>query len=42
VRVIREIVLEVEADWEQQLGAGRFAQLRDLLEILNASAARQV
>ena len=37
VRAIREIVLEVEADWERQLGARRFAQLRDLLEILNAS-----
>ena len=41
VRAIREIVLEVEADWEQQLGAERFAQLRGLLEILNASTARQ-
>ena len=42
VRAIREIVLEVEADWEQQLGTERFAQLRDLLEILNASTAQQV
>ena len=40
VRAIREIVLEVEADWEHQLGAKRFAQLRDLLEILNASTLR--
>ena len=39
VRAIREIVLEVEADWEQQLGPRRFAQLRDLLERLNASTA---
>jgi DNA-binding MarR family transcriptional regulator len=39
VRAIREIVLEVEADWEQQLGARRFAQLRNLLEQLNASRA---
>ena len=40
VRAIREIVLEVEADWEHQLGAKRFAQLRHLLEILNASTLR--
>ena len=40
VRAIREIVLEVEADWERQLGTRRFAQLRDLLEILSASTAR--
>ena len=40
VRAIREIVLEVQADWEHQLGAKRFAQLRDLLEILNASTLR--
>ena len=42
VRAIREIVLEVEADWEHQLGAKRFAQLRDVLENLNASTAQQV
>ena len=40
VTAIREIVLEVEADWERQLGARRFAHLRDLLEHLNAGAAR--
>jgi DNA-binding MarR family transcriptional regulator len=40
VRAIREIVLEVEADWERQLGPRRFAHLRDLLERLNAGAAR--
>ena len=40
VRAIREIVLEVEADWEHQLGTTGFAQLRDLLEILNASTLR--
>ena len=40
VRAIREIVLEVEADWEQQLGPRGFAQLRDLLVRLNASTAR--
>jgi DNA-binding MarR family transcriptional regulator len=39
VRAIREIVLEVEADWERQLGRDRFAQLRELLERLNAGAA---
>jgi DNA-binding MarR family transcriptional regulator len=42
VRAIREIVREVEADWERQLGHERFAQLRDLLQHLNASAAQQV
>ena len=42
VRAIREIVLEVEADWERELGARRFAQLRSLLEHLNASTAGQV
>jgi DNA-binding MarR family transcriptional regulator len=42
VSAIREIVLEVEADWEQQLGAERFAQLHDVLEILNARTAQQV
>ena len=30
-RTIREIVREVEAEWEQQLGPDRFAQLRELL-----------
>jgi DNA-binding MarR family transcriptional regulator len=38
VRAIREIVLEVEADWEQQLGPRRFAQLRDLLRQLDVRA----
>jgi DNA-binding MarR family transcriptional regulator len=42
VRAIREIVLEVEADWKRQLGARRFAQLRDLLEQLDASTAQRV
>jgi DNA-binding MarR family transcriptional regulator len=42
VRAIREIVLEVESDWERQLGAVRFVQLRDLLERLNASVATPV
>jgi DNA-binding MarR family transcriptional regulator len=40
VRAIREIVLEVEADWERQLGPRRFAQLRDLLEHLNTGAGQ--
>jgi len=31
---IREIVQEVEGEWEQQLGARNFAQLRQLLEQL--------
>jgi DNA-binding MarR family transcriptional regulator len=39
VKAIREIVREVEAEWEQQLGPRNFAQLRDLLEQLQAIAA---
>lgn len=35
-RAIREIVLEVEAEWEQQLGTREFAQLRHLLSRLSA------
>jgi DNA-binding MarR family transcriptional regulator len=38
IKAIREIVRDVEADWEQQLGAANFAQLRDLLTQLNAIA----
>jgi DNA-binding MarR family transcriptional regulator len=30
-RTIREIVRDVETDWEQQLGAKRFLQLREML-----------
>ena len=41
LRAIREIVREVEVDWERELGARRFAQLRDLLEQLNASTAHE-
>jgi len=37
---IREIVQEVEADWEQQLGHRPFGQLRELLGQLHAIAAR--
>jgi DNA-binding MarR family transcriptional regulator len=38
VEVIREAVGEVEADWEQQLGAKRFDQLRTLLLELDRPA----
>ena len=38
---MREIVLEVEADWEQRLGAAKVAKLRDLLKQLNASTVQQ-
>ena len=38
-RAIREIVLEVETDWEQQLGPQGLAQLRDLLERLDAGSS---
>ena len=31
IKAIREIVVEVETDWEHQLGAREFAQLRRLL-----------
>ena len=33
---MREIVLEIEAEWTQKLGRRRFAELRHLLEQLNA------
>ncbi len=36
---IREIVREVEAEWEQRLGVRRFAQLKALLTDLQAVAA---
>jgi DNA-binding MarR family transcriptional regulator len=36
IRSIREIVAEVEAEWETQLGTASFAQLRDLLTQLRA------
>ena len=36
VKVIRETVTELEREWEAQLGPRRFAQLRTLLEELNA------
>jgi DNA-binding MarR family transcriptional regulator len=37
-RAIREIVQDVETDWGHQLGARKFAQLRDLLTQLYAIA----
>ena len=33
---MREIVLEIEAEWAEKLGPERFAELRDLLTRLNA------
>ena len=39
IKAIREIVQEVEAEWEQQLGPRKFAQLRDLLAQLYAITA---
>jgi DNA-binding MarR family transcriptional regulator len=39
IKAIREIVLELEAEWEQQLGPRQFAQLRDLLTQLHAITA---
>jgi len=37
VRSIRRTVRRIEAEWEQELGAARFAQLRRLLLELNAT-----
>jgi len=34
---MREIVLEIEAEWKQKLGPRRFAELRDLLAELNGT-----
>jgi DNA-binding MarR family transcriptional regulator len=39
ITAIREIVGEVEAEWEQQLGPRKFAQLRELLTQLHGLAA---
>jgi DNA-binding MarR family transcriptional regulator len=36
IKAIREIVLEVEAEWEEQLGSREFTQLRELLVQLQA------
>jgi DNA-binding MarR family transcriptional regulator len=38
IKAIRQVVQEVEDDWEQQLGAREFAQLRALLTQLYAIA----
>ncbi len=38
-RAIREIVGEVEAEWQHQLGPRNFAQLRNLLTQLHATTA---
>jgi DNA-binding MarR family transcriptional regulator len=38
IKAIREIVQDVEAEWEQQLGPRKFAQLRGLLTQLYAIA----
>jgi DNA-binding MarR family transcriptional regulator len=35
IRVIRDAVSEIETTWTQQLGAGHFAQLKELLLKLN-------
>jgi len=39
IKAIREIVGEVETEWEQELGPRKFAQLRDLLAQLHAITA---
>jgi DNA-binding MarR family transcriptional regulator len=38
IKAIREIVQDLESQWEQQLGSRKFAQLRDLLTQLYAIA----
>jgi DNA-binding MarR family transcriptional regulator len=38
-RAMRDVVQEVETEWQQQLGAERFAQLRALLTDLNNHVA---
>jgi DNA-binding MarR family transcriptional regulator len=39
VKAIREIVMDVEAEWERELGAGQFSDLRELLTRLNTTVA---
>jgi DNA-binding MarR family transcriptional regulator len=39
IRAIREIILEVEAEWEAEVGPKRFSQLKRLLAELAATAA---
>lgn len=42
VAAIREIVIEVETDWQQQLGSAQFAELRRLLaDLYSLLAAAQ-
>ncbi len=41
VAAIREIVREVEIEWEELVGPERFAQLREVLELLDAEGARE-
>jgi hypothetical protein len=41
LRAIREIVSEVEAEWEQELGPDRFAQFMTLLRELNGVVDRE-
>ena len=38
VRAIREIVTDIEAEWEHDLGASEFSHLRRLLSRLNSAA----
>jgi DNA-binding MarR family transcriptional regulator len=40
IRTIREVIGEVEAEWEQELGPRNFAELRELLVRLSALPAR--
>jgi hypothetical protein len=41
IRAIREIVMEVEAEWETTLGPRRFGQLkRGLAELVATTSAR--
>jgi DNA-binding MarR family transcriptional regulator len=40
-RTIREIVRQVETEWEQQLSPQRFAQFRDMLTQLQPDSSRE-
>lgn len=37
MKAIREIVMDVEAEWEHELGASQFSELRELLIRLNSA-----
>lgn len=39
---MREIVLEIEAEWTEELGARRFAELRDLLARLSGATTEGI